>query len=166
MAQQETIEIDPTLEAILRTCIDEAKKRLESEGQVVPFSALAVGKELQMQQHSADDPSDSFAAARKRVAAASKSVKAYAVCYDGFIEVDNKLGEVVQRDCIIAEGGLSGEEYGHAIGLVYRVDDDGNITFNKNPLYVSKSLNYMASSTLESSLGIETFTGAAEPDQD
>ena len=159
---EEKIEIEPVLETVLLHCLDEAKTMIEQEGAVTPFTALAIGKELVMERHPADSASDAFAAARKRVAQAS-DVEAYCFCYDGFVEVEKTIGTgTVTRDCIIAEGGAPGAEYGHAIGLIYRAKDDGTIRFNTEPMYVSQALNYLSSPD-DDEFGIETFTGAIDP---
>jgi len=162
---EERIQMDPVLESVLRYCLNDAKERMEKGEVVVPFSALAVGDKLFMEEHAADEPSESFSAARKTVAGA-RGAQAYGFCYDGFIEVDTALEAHAKRDCIIAEGGTPGAAYGHAIGLPYRVDKDGNLKFHEEPIYVSKALNYMAYLTPEGDeevdLGIEEFTHAAD----
>ena len=167
--KKERIEIDPTLESVLRYCLDDAKKRIEEGEAVVPFSALAVDKTLFMEEHAADTPAESFASARKTVAGA-RGAQAYGFCYDGFVEAEGLDGQPIQRDCIIAEGGTPGADYGHAIGLMYKVDADGNVKFNEEPIYVSKALNYMVGLTEdgEGEVGfeLETFTGAKEPDEE
>ena len=161
--------MDPILESVLRYCLKDAKERMEKGEVVVPFSALAVGETLFMEEHAADDPSESFASARKTVAGA-RGAQAYGFCYDGYIQVDTALETNVQRDCLIAEGGTPGADYGHAIGLPYRVDKEGNLKFEAEPIYVSKALNYMVYLTPEGEeeddLQIEEFTHAAEPEAD
>ena len=139
---EERIEIDPTLESVLRYCLKDARERMEKGEEIVPFSALAVGETLFMEEHAADTPAESFSMARKTVADA-RGAKAYGFCYDGYIEVDTALEAGAKRDCLIAEGGTPGAEYGHAIGLPYRYDKDGNLKFHEEPIYVSKALNYM-----------------------
>ena len=169
MAKEERIEMDPTLESVLRYCLDDAKKRLEAGEVVVPFSALAVGDKLFMEEHAADEPSESFASARKTVAGA-RGAQAYGFCYDGFIEAEGVDGKPMQKDCLIAEGGTPGADYGHAIGLMYKVESDGTLKFNEEPIYVSKSLNYMVGLSEDGSeevdFELETFTGAKEPEAD
>ena len=145
---EEKIEIDPILESVLRYCLKDARERMEKGEQVAPFSALAVGETLFMEEHAADTPAESFSAARRTVSNA-RGAKAYGFCYDGYIEVDTALETGVKRDCIIAEGGTPGAEYGHAIGLPYRIDKDGNLKFHEEPIYVSKALNYMVSLDVE-----------------
>ena len=139
---EERIEIEPVLESVLRYCLKDARERMEKGEVVVPFSALAVGETLFMEEHEAETPAESFSAARKTVAGA-RGAQAYGFCYDGYIEIDTALESGVKRDCIIAEGGTPGAEYGHAIGLPYRIDKEGNLKFEKEPIYVSKALNYM-----------------------
>ena len=136
---KERIVIPQVLEDVLRYCLDNASERMAKGEQIVPFSALAVGETLFMEEHPADDPAESFNAARRTVENA-RGALAYGFCYDGYIEVGVNA---VKRDCLIAEGGCPGEPYGHAIGLTYKVDSQGNIEFAEEPIYVSNSLNYM-----------------------
>ena len=157
---EERIEIEPVLESVLRYCLKDARERMEKGEQVAPFSALAVGDTLFMEEHAADTAAESFAAARRTVSNA-RGAKAYGFCYDGYIEVDTALESGVTRDCIIAEGGTPGAEYGHAIGLPYRIDKDGNLKFHEEPIYVSRALNYMLSLDL-SDLDDESEAEAAE----
>lgn len=166
---EERIQMEPVLESVLRYCLKDAKERMEKGEMVVPFTALAVGDTLFMEEHAADDPSESFSSARKTVAGA-RGAQAYGFCYDGYIEVDTALENDVKKDCIIAEGGTPGADYGHAIGLPYRVDSEGNVKFNDEPIYVSKSLNYMVYLTPDGEeavdFGIEEFTKAKEADDE
>ena len=157
---KERIEIDPVLESVLRYCLKDARERMEKGETVVPFSALAVGDTLFMEEHAADTPAESFTSARHTVAGA-RGAKAYGFCYDGYVEVDTALEQNVVRDCIIAEGGTPGADYGHAIGLTYRTSEDGTLKFDDEPIYVSKALNYMLNTGGEE-LGIEEFTSAKE----
>ena len=139
MAKEEKIVIPVVLENVLRYCLKDASERMEKGEQVVPFSALAVGETLFMEEHPADDPAESFHAARRTVENA-RGALAYGFCYDGYIEVGAKM---VKRDCLIAEGGCPGEPYGHAIGLTYTMDEQGKCEFAEEPIYVGNSLNYM-----------------------
>ena len=165
--KKERIEMDPTLESVLRYCLDDAKKRIEAGESIVPFSALAVDKTLFMEEHAADSPAEAFASARKTVAGA-RGAQAYGFCYDGFVEAEDIDGKPMQKDCIIAEGGTPGADYGHAIGLMYKIDSEGNAKFNSEPIYVSKALNYMVGLTEdggeEVDFHVETFTGAKDPE--
>lgn len=161
---EERIEMEPVLESVLRYCLKDARERMEKGEAVVPFSALAVGETLFMEEHAADDPAESFASARHTVAGA-RGAQAYGFCYDGFVEVDNALESGVRRDCLIAEGGTPGAAYGHAIGLLYRVKDDGTIKFEDEPIYVSKALNYMVGLSEEDGFEIEEFTKPKESEE-
>ena len=136
--REERIVIPPVLESVLRYCLKDAKERMEKGEQVLPFSALAVKETLFMEEHPGDSVADCFNSARKTVQNA-KGADAYGFCYDGYLDADD--GQKI--DCIIAEGGVPGAEYGHAIGLPYHFDASGNPVFQEEPVYVSKSLNYM-----------------------
>lgn len=135
---EERIHIPEVLESVLRYCLKDASERMEAGEQVLPFSALAVKDSLFMEEHPGNDVSESFHSARKTVQGA-KGADAYGFCYDGYVEVEKGK----KRDCLIAEGGVPGAEYGHAIGLLYDVDAEGKPHFHEDPFYVSKSLNYM-----------------------
>ena len=155
---EEKIQMEPVLESVLRYCLKDARERMEKGETIVPFSALAVGETLFMEEHAADTPAESFASARHTVAGA-RGAQAYGFCYDGYVQVDTAFENDVRRDCIIAEGGTPGADYGHAIGLLYRIDPEGNIKFEDEPIYVGKSLNYMVSlGDEDDGLELEEFT--------
>ena len=138
-SKEEPIEIPVVLENVLRYCLKDASERMLKGEQIVPFSALAVGQTLFMEEHPGEEPADSFHSARKTVENA-RGALAYGFCYDGFVE----MGEnAIRKDCLIAEGGCPGEPYGHAIGLVYDVEENGAVHFADEPIYVSNALNYM-----------------------
>ena len=135
--KEERVVIQPVLESVLRYCLKDARERMEKGEVVIPFSALAVKETLFCEEHPGENPSESFDDARKTVQNA-KGADAYGFCYDGYIDLEGgKRG-----DCLIAEGGVPGEPYGHAIGLPYHFEDDKPV-FMEEPIYVSKSLNYM-----------------------
>lgn len=143
MAEEERIEIPFILENVLRYCIKDAKERMENGEAIEPFSALAAGDTLFMEEHAFDTPEECFADARHTVENA-RGASAYGLCYDGF--VDTPQGKL---DAIIAQGGVPGDEYGHAIGLLYRTDDQGHLIFEEEPIYVANCLNYMVGLTEE-----------------
>ena len=144
--REERVVIPVVLESVLRYCLKDAKERMEKGEQVLPFTALAVKETLFMEEHPGDSVADCFNSARKTVQNA-KGADAYGFCYDGYLDAENDQ----KIDCIIAEGGVPGAEYGHAIGLhIYTAGPDGidfdaagNPEFQEEPVYVSKSLNYM-----------------------
>jgi len=135
--KEERIVIPNVLESVLRYCLKDARERMEKGEQIIPFSALAVKDTLFFEEHPGDDVAQCFNSARKTVQGA-KGADAYGFCYDGYIETDQG-----KADCLIAEGGVPGEEYGHAIGLPYAIEADETLVFQDEPIYVSKALNYM-----------------------
>lgn len=136
--KEERIIIPGVLESVLRYCLKDAQERMEKGEEIVPFSGLAVKETLFFEEHPGDDVAECFNSARKTVQNA-KGADAYGFCYDGYLELEGgKKG-----DCLIAEGGVPGAEYGHAIGIPYHYDSDGKPVFAEEPVYVSKSLNYM-----------------------
>lgn len=137
MAEQERIEIPLVLENVLRYCLKDAQERMEKGEAVAPFSALAAGETLFMEEHNFDTPEECFADARHTVEHATGAA-AYGLCYDGYVETDEG-----KRDALIAQGGVPGDEYGHAIGVLYTVDGEGKPQFAEEPIYIGNCLNYM-----------------------
>ena len=153
--QNQVVEIPLLLENVLRFSINQARDRM-LEGEVLePFTALAVGDTLFFEVQNGKTPDECFASARATVSNA-KGARTYGLCYDGFIDTD--MG---QTDAIIAQGGMPGEPYGHAIGLIYKVDQDGNLKFHNEPIYVGPCQNYML--TLESIIGEKPEEQAEAP---
>lgn len=103
----------------------------------VPFTVLAVKDNLFIETHPGPDPEAVYASAQHTVSGA-RGATAYAFCYDGYVETDAGT-----RDCIIAEGGLPGEDEGYAVGYLYR--KVGEITlFEGEPVYIGPAPNFMA----------------------
>lgn len=160
---EERIEIPLVLENVLRYCLKDAKERMEKGEEIVPFSALAVGETLFMEEHPGDSVQECFDGAKKTVENA-RGASAYGFCYDGYVE---EGANVVRRDCIIAEGGCPGEPYGHAIGLKYKVKSDGTLEFSEEPIYVARSRNYMLSLfDIEDDADGESADGEASPESE
>ena len=100
----EVPEIPETLEKVLLFTLEEAKEKMEHGEDVVPFTALVVKENLFMESHPGESADECFNFARHTVEHA-RGAEAYALCYDGYIEVDD--GE---KDALIAEGGVPGGE--------------------------------------------------------
>lgn len=141
--KEECITMPGVLESVLRYCLKDASERMAKGEEITPFSALAVKETLFMEEHPGDEVAQCFNSARKTVEGA-KGADAYGFCYDGYIELDQ--GKV---DCLIAEGGTPGAEYGHAIGLRYTYNEEGVAVFDEEPIYVSKALNYMLGTVVD-----------------
>ena len=133
----EVPEIPETLEKVLLFTLDEAKGKMESGEDVVPFTALVVKENLFMESHPGESADECFNFARHTVEHA-RGAEAYALCYDGYIEVDD--GE---KDALIAEGGVPGGDHGYAVGYLYEVGEDGAVTFEAEPAYIGEAPNFM-----------------------
>ena len=142
MAEQNTVEIPLLLENVLRYCLKDARERMEKGEEIAPFSALAVGETLFMEEHDGETADECFESARRTVSRAS-GARAYGFCYDGYVEL-----QTGNSDALIAQGGMPGEPYGHAIGLLYTRDKDGVLKFRAEPIYVGPAMNYMLSLTI------------------
>lgn len=133
----EVPEIPELLEKVLLFCLEESKEKMLSGSDVVPFTALVVKENLFIENHPGETAEQCFAFARHTVANA-RGAQAYALCYDGYLEVDDEV-----KDCLIAEGGIPGEEEGYAVGVLYTADENGKLTFEEEPAYIGASPNFM-----------------------
>ena len=131
-------DIDDVLKTVIRAVLDEAAAKMESGEEVVPFTGLAVKENLFIETHPGDDVEECFLAARREVQGA-RGATAYAFCYDGYIETEDGV-----RDVLIAEGGLPGEEQAYAFGYLY--DDEG---IDREIVYIGPAPNFMENLKLE-----------------
>ena len=141
--KNQTVEIPLLLENVLRYSLNQARDRMLAGEQIEPFTALAVGDTLFFEVQDGETPDERFASARKTVSGA-RGARTYGFCYDGYIDL-----ETGRADALIAQGGMPGEPYGHAIGLIYRVDSEGNLKFHNEPIYVGPCQNYLLSMLIE-----------------
>ena len=123
----EVPEIPEILEKVLLFSLDEAKQKLTQSNEVVPFTALAVKENLFIESH----PGES-------VEACFNGAQAYALCYDGYVEVDEGT-----KDALIAEGGVPGADKGFAVGYLYECSEDGVVEFEDEPAYIGEAPNFM-----------------------
>ncbi len=134
----EVPEIDEELESLLIQVIDEAQAKMSEGDQVPPFTSVIVGDKLFQESHGGTTD-ECFASARDAVMNMA-GARAYAFCYDGYIDTDE--GE---KDAIIAEGGVAGDAQAVAVGLMYELDDEGNIThFDEEVVYIAETDNFLA----------------------
>lgn len=131
-------EIPEILEKVLLFSLDEAKEKMQQGAEVIPFTALVVKENLFLENHPGDSAEECFAQARHTVEGA-RGAEAYALCYDGYVEVDDGV-----KDALIAEGGIPGEDDGMAVGYLYEVAEDGSVKFEDEPAYIGEAPNYMA----------------------
>lgn len=136
-SEVEVPEIPEILEKVLLFSLDEAREKMEQGAEVVPFTALVVKDNLFIENHPGETAEECFNLARHTVEHARGS-EAYALCYDGYIEVDDET-----RDALIAEGGVPGEDAGYAVGYLYTVNEDESVTFEEEPAYIGEAPNFM-----------------------
>ena len=134
----EVPEIPEILHQVLSWCIDDARQRMEAGEEIVPFTALVAGDTLFTEEHAADEPDECYALAQQTIEHA-QGAATYVFCYDGYINLETEM-----LDAIVAEGGIPGAESGHAIGLVYTMDEDGKVEFAEDPVYLGEAPNFMA----------------------
>ncbi len=136
-SESEVPEIPEILEKVLLFSLDEAKEKMVQGAEVVPFTALVVKENLFIENHPGESAEECFAYARHTVENA-RGADAYALCYDGYIEVDDET-----KDALIAEGGIPGEDDGMAVGYLYSINDKGEPEFEAEPAYVGEAPNFM-----------------------
>ncbi|MBX9032585.1 hypothetical protein [Gordonibacter massiliensis (ex Traore et al. 2017)] len=134
----EVPEIPEILEKVLLFTLEEAKEKMAQGADVVPFTALVVKENLFLENHPGESAEECFNFARHTVENA-RGAEAYALCYDGYVEVDDET-----KDALIAEGGIPGEDEGVAVGYLYTMDDEGTPTFESEPAYIGEAPNFMS----------------------
>lgn len=133
----EVPEIPEVLEKALLYALEQGKEKLQEGEDVVPFTALVVGESLFVENHPADEVEKCFNLAKHTVEGA-QGAKAYAFCYDGYVDVDEG-----QKDAIIAEGGVPGEPAGVAIAYFYEAVEGAAPNINTDPVYLGPAPNFM-----------------------
>lgn len=130
-------EIPEILEKVLLFALDEAKEKIMQGAEVIPFTALVVKDNLFIESHPGETAEECFSYARHTVENA-RGADAYALCYDGYIEVDDET-----KDALISEGGIPGEDEGVAVGYLYARGQDGELLFESEPAYIGEAPNFM-----------------------
>ena len=134
----EVPEIDEELESLLIQVLEEAQSKMSEGEQVPPFTSAIMGDKLFQESHEGTTD-ECFASARDTVMNTA-GARAYAFCYDGYIDTDD--GE---KDAIIAEGGIAGDAQAIAVGLMYELDSKGSIThFDDEVVYIAETDNFLA----------------------
>ncbi len=133
----EVPDIPELVERVVLFALDEGKEKLMQRAELIPFTTLVVKDNLFIETHPGDNPEQCFSEARHTVQGA-RGAKAYAFCYDGYIEIDDDT-----KDAIIAEGGLPGEDTAYAVAYLYESGEDGQFVFEPEPAYVGEAPNFM-----------------------
>ena len=137
-------DIPESVQAILVHALDKSTTMLEEEKMLVPFTAVLVGDKALMEQHPGDNPQQCYALAKHAVEG-MRGAKAYAFCYDGYIDTNQGM-----KDAIIAEVGEPGTNEAFALAYLYEMegkDASGNperIKVEAKPVYIGKAENLMA----------------------
>ncbi len=138
----EVPDIDEELESLLIQVLEEAQDRMSTGEQVLPFTSTIVGNKLFQETHEGSTE-ECFASARDTVCALA-AARAYAFCYDGYIDTDEG-----QKDAIIAEGGVAGDSRAVVVGLMYDLDEEGSVTgFDEEVVYIAETDNFLKDAQL------------------
>lgn len=134
----EVPEIPEILEKVLLFSLEEAKEKMLQGADIVPFTSLVVKENLFIENHPGETADECFNFARHTVESA-RGAEAYSLCYDGYLEVDDKT-----EDALIAEGGIPGEPHGIAVAYLYATNTEGKPVFESEPAYVGEAPNFMS----------------------
>ena len=121
---QEVPEIPEILEKVLLFSLDEAKEKIKDN--------------LFIESHPGETAEECFNFAEHTVKGA-RGADAYALCYDGYIDTDDG-----QKDALIAEGGVPGEDEGFAVGFLYAIEGEEPV-FEDEPVFIGAAPNFMGS---------------------
>jgi hypothetical protein len=105
-------QVDPL--RIVDYAINEAVEQLTQVGGFDPFSVILVGDEMNIESYNGEDAVEVFNAARETIQQMSLLASAYVFVYDGYLNADDG-----DKDAIIAEFCLQGEELGSAYAVIY-----------------------------------------------
>ncbi len=120
--QQESLEMDETLEKILFYCLDEAKQKLEQDNECAPFTLVVNGDQMLIENYPDEDVQTCRANAEANIRTASSFGSHYAFCYDGFLETNQGA-----LDAIIVECAQRDMEKAYVIGLLYEQKENKRI---------------------------------------
>ena len=137
----EVPEIDELLERLLLLTLEEGRTRLDEQGMLTPFTALAVAENMFIEDAVKEDGETDTEECRniaRHTVSGARGARAYSFCYDGYVETDDGV-----LDVVIAEGGLPGEGEGVVVGHIYTLDEDGKPVWEETPAYIGECLNYM-----------------------
>ncbi|MDO4400773.1 MAG: hypothetical protein Q4D27_07495 [Coriobacteriia bacterium] len=140
----EVPEMPQVLSSLLAYVVEEGQKKFDEDGDLAPFTAVAVADTLFFEPVEGETPDEMYAFAKHTVEHV-RGADAYALCYDGYLDTDKG-----KRDAIIAEGGVPGAIQGEAVGLVYDVKEDGVREYHRPIAYIGKAPNFMIFLTEES----------------
>lgn len=137
ISEEQDFGIPELLENVLLFALDEAGDKMAKGQAVAPFTCLVVKDSLFIESYQGNTEECKDAA--RHTVQNARGASAYALCYDGFIYSDD--GEV---DALIAEGGIPGDDVGHAICCLYTVSgSDGDLTFADEAMYLGTTENFM-----------------------
>ena len=108
------------------------------QGKDIPARTALVLNDTLVEEAADSDTVDGCYAKAQHTVQNAAGARAYGFVYDGYIEIDDET-----VDAIIAEGGVPGMNQGVALGMVYKIGDDGEISFEEEPTYVGAAQNFM-----------------------
>ena len=153
---QEVPQIDEMLESLMLQVMEEAQTKMEEGKELVPMTAVVIGKSVFEETHSGDID-ECFASAQDTVKGMDNAA-AYCFCYDGFLESDQ--GDI---DCIICEGGRPGDAAGIALALIYHEGEEG-WEFEEEVAFLGDAPNFLEDAEPVEYVG-EEYTEVSEDEE-
>ena len=149
MAEQESLEMDETLEKILFYSLDEARAKLEADGECAPFTVVVNGDQMFVENYPDEDAETCRANAQANVKAASTFASHYAFCYDGFLETNQGA-----LDAIIVEAAERDMEQAYVIGLLYEGAGEARV-YKDQPAFIDYTPTFFDAAAVAYAEGTE-----------
>ncbi|MCL2136618.1 MAG: hypothetical protein FWH40_03725 [Coriobacteriia bacterium] len=150
----ELSEDDPIQRAVF-IALDEAAAKLDEQGEFEPFLTIVEGDEIHIEEQEGYTDEEIIESARQTVFQMEKVADAYILTYNGYIEMDEG-----DKDAIIVEYALAGEDEANVIAWVYQQHDE-HFHFEE-PLYSLGTSPSLFSSVEKTGLGDLDDTPALE----
>jgi hypothetical protein len=146
--QATSLDESVSADKIVLFALDEARQKLEQNGEFEPFTVIMHGDDLFVETHPGADIIACFNSAQQTLLEMAVLADAYVFAYDGYVELDDE-----QKDALIAERGIKGESTAEAFALLYVIDEseDGSLTFDDGIYSLGPAPSLYTGEPLESS---------------
>jgi hypothetical protein len=132
---------------IVLYALDEARIKLEQNGEFEPFTVVLHDDDLFVESHPGEDVSECFNSAKQTLAEMETLADAYVLAYDGYVQSDD--GDL---DALIVERGLKEADAAEAFALIYELDEqgDGSLTFEESIFSLGEAPSLFSSGDFDS----------------
>lgn len=118
------MQISETLDQLAISTLNNALEVLARGDELWPIAVIATDDDFEFQQFSGDSPEACREAARAYVSAFDEKARAYAICFDGTVQLAAENGEDMPtgefHDALIVEFGERGQAKSFSLATPYR----------------------------------------------